>query len=209
MELEQNEYKRALSGVFLHMFTWFLLCYMRRRYFTMPKALGFLAFNIFAVTFLYLQSYMLAANSWSDPSSKIIYTLLMLSDCFFGFFYAALGNFLYSSGHFGFCTFPKIFFAVSIYFFFDDRLSQVLLAFVGTTIACYFTGLNAEELILDCHHENIVEFWTLDYYTLLYLDIPYIAKKCWYGVQDIMADTKERVFGSGKSKVAGKSDKND
>lgn len=85
----------------------------------------------------------------------------------------------------------------------------MLLAFVGTTIACYFTGLNAEELILDCHHENIVEFWTLDYYTLLYLDIPYIAKKCWYGVQDIMADTKERVFGSGKSKVAGKSDKND
>lgn len=44
------------------------------------------------------------------------------------------------------------------------------------------------------------EFHVLDYYSLTYLDLPYIAKMCYYAFADILIDLKQRVFRQGKEK---------
>lgn len=44
-----------------------------------------------------------------------------MSDAFFAFGYLVLSEYIYPSGFFGFTTFPKFFFAVCFYFWFDDR----------------------------------------------------------------------------------------
>ena len=121
MEFEDNEYRRTLWATIIHLVAWVFLCYLRRKHFTIPPILGFLTFNIFALSYFYLQSYMLSANTLGDPNSKIIYQSFVLADCFFGFLYVALSDYIFPSGHFWFCVFPKCFFALSFYFFFDDR----------------------------------------------------------------------------------------
>ena len=53
MEFEDNEYRRALWAGMLHMISWVFLCYMRRKYFAIPRLLGYLTFNIFVISYLY------------------------------------------------------------------------------------------------------------------------------------------------------------
>jgi hypothetical protein len=102
---------------------------------------------------------------------------LTLSDAFFSFLYISLSDYIYPTGHFGFCIFPKFFFVVSFYFYFNDRLWQIAAAYIWTGLINYLQGIVAEELLADCYHEEIVEFWTLDFFSLMYLDLPYIARK--------------------------------
>lgn len=54
IELEENEIKRALWGLLFHIAFWIMLCHLRRKNFTMPKVLGYLCFNIFALSYFYL-----------------------------------------------------------------------------------------------------------------------------------------------------------
>lgn len=64
-----------------------------------------------------------------------------------------------------------------------------------------FAGaLTAEELLGDCYHEKITEFRVLDYFSLLYLDLPYIARKVYEGIQDNIALYKERRAAASKDK---------
>ena len=98
----------------LHIVSWVFLCYLRRKNFSIPKALGWLTFNIFALTFLYLNSYMLTANTIGDPNSKIIYSILVVNDSFFSFIYVLLNDYIYPRGYSGFTIFPKIFIAVCL-----------------------------------------------------------------------------------------------
>lgn len=104
------------------MVAWSFLCYLRRKNFTIPPWLGLLTFNIFALTHCYLVCYALAANTSDDPNTKVLYYSFVLSDSLFGFLYAALSDYLFPSGLFWFSAVPKVFFAVSFYFYFDDRL---------------------------------------------------------------------------------------
>ena len=90
--------------------------------------------------------------------------------------------------------FPKFFFAISFYFFFDDRSMQILQFYITTSIISYLQGVLANELLADCEYEEITEFHTLDYYTLLYLDIFYIAHKCFDGVKFVVESLRERMF---------------
>ena len=54
MELEDNENKRTLWALMIHIITWCYLCYLRRKHFAIPRLLGFMIMNIFVLTFLYL-----------------------------------------------------------------------------------------------------------------------------------------------------------
>ena len=123
---------------------------------------------------------MLTANTFGgDPNTKTIFTAFQVSDSFFFFAYVFLNDYVYPQGVFGFTAFPKVFFAISFYFYFDDRLTEIFYLFIVTTLTSYLTGTVSEELMADCYHEDITEFHTIDYYALMYLDIPYIAKKCY------------------------------
>jgi hypothetical protein len=153
MEFEENEYRRALYAILIHVVAWVFLCYMRRKHFSIPSTLGMLTFNLFAVTMFYLQSYSLAANTIGDPNTKVIWQTMVVSDCFFGWLYCVLGDYLFPSGHFWFCTFPKFFFAVCFYFFFDDRGWQILYQYLGTSALTLLSGLAYEELLGDCYHD--------------------------------------------------------
>jgi len=201
MEFEENEYRRALWGIMIHLVAWMFLCQLRRKNFSIPNLLGWMTFNIFALTFLFLNSYMLSANTLGDPNSKMIYTSLVLSDAFFTFAYVLLNDHLYPSGYLGFSTFPKIFFTVCFYFYFDDRFIEILGLFALTTLQTGILGLHSEELLVDVHNEDVGDdFNVLDYYTLLYLDLPYIAKMVYYAISDIITDLKAKVFGVSKEK---------
>jgi hypothetical protein len=149
-----------------------------------------MTFNVFALTYLYTQSYSMTANTLGDPNSKIIYACFALSDAFFSFAYVSLSDYIYPWGHFGFCLFPKIFFAVSLYFFFDDRGTQIISFFLLTSGLAFLQGVVGEELLVDCHHEAISEFGLLDYFTLLYLDAPYLARKCVLSLSDMFFSRK-------------------
>ncbi len=69
---------------------------------------------------------MLTANTWGDPNSKVIFQTLVVSDCFFSFLYVSLNHYIFPSGHWAFCFFPKLFFLICFYFWFDDRLLYIL-----------------------------------------------------------------------------------
>ena len=125
MEFEENEYRRALWGCIFHIVSWVFLCYLRRKYFVIPRTLGFMTFNIFSISYFYCQCYSLCANTVSEPNTKMIYATLVLSDCFFGWLYVALSDFIYPYGYNGFCMFPKFFFAICFYFYFDDRFTLI------------------------------------------------------------------------------------
>jgi hypothetical protein len=198
MEFEENEYRRSLWAIMIHLVAWMFLCQLRRKNFSIPRGLGWMTFNIFALSFLYMNSYMLSANTLGDPNSKMIYTSLVLSDALFSFFYVLLNDHLYPSGYFGFTTFPKIFFTICFYFYFDDRLLEILGIFALTTLQTSLLGLHSEELLIDVHTEEVGDdFNVLDYYTLLYLDLPYICKMCFYAILDQIGNL---VFGPIKEK---------
>jgi hypothetical protein len=201
MEFEENEYRRSLWAIMIHVITWVFMCYLRRKNFSIPKALGWLTFNLFSLTFLYLNSYMLTTNTVGDPNSKIIYATLVVSDCFFSFLYVLLSDYLYPKGYFGFTVFPKIFVVISFYFYFDDRSSEILSYFVLTTLLTSLSGIHAEELLVDVYREEVGdEFNVLDYYSLLYLDVPYIAKMCYYAITDIISEYRDKLLGKKKDK---------
>ena len=136
-----------------------------------------MTFNAFVLSFFYLQCYSMSSNTLGDPNSKIIYSCFTLSDAFFSWMYTALNDYIHPSGYLGFCLFPKTFFLLCFYFHFDDRLFEIFSIFLVTSIINYLNGVVAEELLGDCFHEEITEFHTLDYYVLLFLDIPYMARK--------------------------------
>ena len=202
MELEENEFRRVQWALMIHVVSWVFLCQLRRKNFSIPKYLGWMTFNLFALTFLYLNSYMLAANTFGDPNSKIIYASLVVSDCLFTFLYVVLNDYLHPSGYLGFSLFPKIFLAACFYFYFDDRFYEILGVFALTSAQTAITGLHSEELMADVYREEVRvdEFHVLDYYSLIYLDLPYIAKMCYYAFADIIIDLKQRVFKQGKEK---------
>ena len=183
IELEDNEVKTGIWGLLIHLFAWVALCHQRRKHFMIPRGLGYMTFNAFVLTFFYLQCYSLTANTLGDPNSKIIYACFTLGDAFFAWLYTILNDYIHPSGLFGFCVFPKTFFAVAFYFQFDDRPQQILSLYFITSVINYLNGVSAEELLGDCYHEEITEFHTLDCYTLLYLDIPYLAFKCFDGIR--------------------------
>jgi hypothetical protein len=77
-------------------------------------------------------------------------------------------------GLFGFCTFPKVFLTVSLYFYYDDRLAYIMQVAIISTIMVIALGVLAEELLLDAYRDKIEEFSFIDYYIFLYLDLKYI-----------------------------------
>jgi hypothetical protein len=170
------------------------LCYLRRKNFAIPTTLGALTLNIFTISYLYTQSYALCANTLGDPNSKIIYATYSVSDAFFAFLYTLLSDYLYPWGFFGFSAFPKAFFAISFYFFFDDRLNQILYLYLLTNVLSYIQGIVCQELLLDCLDEEITEFGALDHYILMYLDAPYIVKKMWQGALIQVDEWKQWLF---------------
>lgn len=196
MELEENENKTTLWAFMIHLLSWCYLCYMRRKHFSIPIVLGFMIFNIFALTLFYLQSYCLSATSfYGDPNSKLIYQVFMVSDAFFMFAYVLLQDYLYSlSGNLPFTMFPKFFFMVSLYFLFDDRLKEIIALYLLTSLQTTVTAMTAEELLLDVLKEEVTEFGTLDYYTMAFLDVPYSIRMCYYGIKDRITELKDRMF---------------
>jgi hypothetical protein len=196
MELEENENKRTLWAFMIHVLTWCYLCYLRRKYFAIPKLLGFMIFNLFALTLFYLSSYSLGANGfYGDPNSRLIHQTFLISDAFFMFMYVLLQDYLYSlSGNLPFTMFPKFFFMISLYFLFDDRLGEIFAMYLLTSLQTTVTAMTCEELLLDVHREEVSEFGVLDYYAMGFLDVPYSIKMCYYGVKDRVAEVKERMF---------------
>lgn len=90
--------------------------------------------------------------------------------------------------------FPKFFFMISLYFLFDDRLGEIVAMYFLTTLQTTITAMTGEELLLDVHREEISEFGILDYYTMVYLDVPYSIRMCFHAVKDRVAEVKERMF---------------
>jgi hypothetical protein len=80
--------------------------------------------------------------------------------------------------------FPKFFFLICLYFYFDDRLTEILVMYGLTSIQTAVTGIVAEELLLDVHRDNVIEFGVFDYYTLIFLDVPYGLRMTYYAVLD-------------------------
>jgi hypothetical protein len=201
MEFEVNEMRRILWAIMIHTVAWVFLCNLRRKKFSIPKFIGWMTFNIFAVTFLFLNSYMLAANTIGDANSKMIYTSMVVSDAFFCFVYVLLNDYIHPSGYFGFSTFPKIFLLVCLYFYFDDRFNEILGFFALTTLQTGLLGLHSEEFLVDVNREEVGDdFNILDYYTLTYLDYLYISKMCYYAIVDILTDIKSKIIGAPKVK---------
>ncbi len=95
-----------------------------------------MVFNLFAVTLFYLQSYSLGANGfYGDPNSRMIHQTFLISDAFFMFMYVLLQDYLYSlSGNLPFTMFPKFFFAISLYFLFDDRPGEIAAMYFLTSL---------------------------------------------------------------------------
>ena len=120
IEIRQD---RMILSLLVHVISWILLVTMRDKHFTIPKMKGFLILNLFILTFIYLQLTILVT---SGPFRLIIFTFFALSDSFFGLLYATLNDYLYPSGFFFFCTFPKIFLVIGLYFYYDDRLAFIL-----------------------------------------------------------------------------------
>ena len=121
------------------------------------------------------------------------------------FFYILLQDYIYSlSGIVPFTMFPKIFFMICLYFYYDDRLNEILVMYGLSSLQTTITGMVAEELLLDVHRENVSEFGILDYYTLIFLDVPYGIRMCYYAIKERIMDFKERLFGS---KIQGEKDK--
>lgn len=138
MEFEENEFRYALWAMLFHVISWAYLCYLREKEFTMPKPIGYLTFNILFLSHIYLASYMLTANTVGDVYSKVILSLLFLSDALFGFLYVLLNHYIYPAGYFGFTFFPKIFFVISLYFYFDNRIAEILSYWALTSVLAYF-----------------------------------------------------------------------
>jgi hypothetical protein len=95
-----------------------------------------MTFNLFALTLFYLSAYTLSANSFfGDPSTKLIYQGMLLSDAFFMFFYVLLQDYIYSlSGNLPFTMFPKFFFLICYYFYYDDRFTQILTLYLLSSL---------------------------------------------------------------------------
>ena len=111
------------------------------------------------------------------------------------FIYVLLQDYLYSlSGNVPFTMFPKFFFMISLYFLFDDRLGEIVVMYLVTSLQTTVTAMTCEELLLDVHREEINEFGTLDYYAMGFLDVPYSIKMCYHGIKDRVAEVKERMF---------------
>lgn len=123
-----------------------------------------------------------------------IYLGLIFGDYLFGWMYVTLSDYIYPTGYFGFCLFPKIFFAVSYYFYFDDKMIQVLMMFALTCITCFINALAAEGLLIQCEADEIVEFSMLDFYTLLYLDVPYILLQSYHGICTLLEGFSVKLF---------------
>ena len=66
-----------------------------------------------------------------------------------------------------------------------------------TSILTGLTGIHAEELLVNVHNEEVGDdFNVLDYYSLLYLDLLYISKMCYYAISDWFTEIFHRLFGS-------------
>ena len=90
--------------------------------------------------------------------------------------------------------FPKFFFLISLYFHYDDRLYEILAMYALSSLQTAVTGMVAEELLLDVDREEVNEFGVLDYYTLIFLDLPYGARMCYYAIKDRISEFKNRLF---------------
>ena len=125
------------------------------------------------------------------------------------FIYVLLQDYLYSlSGNLAFTMFPKFFFMISLYFLFDDRIGEIMVMYLLTSLQTTVTAMTCEELLLDVHREEINEFGILDFYTMGFLDVPYSIRMCFYAIKDRIAEVKERMFVP-KDRGSGKKDKNE
>ena len=171
MDLEESESQLGLVTL-IHIACWFLLCRERRKHFTIPRILGYLLLGVYFLTQIFLQVSLVTLR---DPSYAYMFNFLILGDYIFGFLYTMLSDYIHPTGFFGFCFFPKFFFAFSLYFYYDDRAVQVFQLTIATIITTFINALTAEGLLLNCENDQITEFSFLDFYVLQYLDLPYIV----------------------------------
>ena len=93
-------------------------------------------------------------------------------------------NYIYPSGFYGFAVVPKVVFTVGFYFYYNDRLYQILYYAFLTIFSHLVQGLAAEELLCDSHNENITEFGAIDYYVILNMDLLYIYQRAFMNAKD-------------------------
>ncbi len=112
-----------------------------------------------------------------------------------------MNDHLYPSGYTGFTVFPKVFWGICFYFLFDDRPQEIILMFLVTSIQAWLTALHSEELLIEVYREEIKDdFHAIDYYTLIYLDLPYICKMLYYALSDLVGDLTSYLLGPRKAK---------
>lgn len=124
----------------------------------------------------------------------IFFLMLSISDTFFGYVYIFFGSYFHPSGFFGFAGFPKIFLTLAIYFLYDDRLFEIL-GYSALTLAIHtFSGLAFEDFLLACHFEKINEFSTIDFYILMYLDMPVVFIKGAHNFKEYSLEFYDKLF---------------
>ncbi len=123
---------------------------------------------------------------------------MSVNDTFFGYIYTFFGSYFHPSGYFAFSTFPKFFLTLACYFLYDDRLTEILGYVALTSLIHAFNGFAFEDYMLACHFENINEFNTIDFYILMYLDLPVLFLK---GCHNFKEHAKERYDSLFKAKV--------
>ena len=153
---------------------------VRKNKFTTPRLMGYMVFNIFVMSHVYLQGTVVINQG---PRFILIYIMMLVSDSFFTLIYITFNHYIFPSGVFGFTIVPKVFLCLALYFQYDDTLSFILKSGFVTTILAFSQGTICEELMLDAHRDEITEFSVLDYYVILYLDLTYIVPKLYYNAK--------------------------
>jgi hypothetical protein len=180
MDLERNEFRTVLALI-IHIACWVLLVQLRRKHFSIPRVQGYLVLNLFFLSYFYLSTIIVL---YQGTSTLLILTHLTITDLVFGVIYTSLSDYLHVSGYLGFSLVPKFFMALCLYFYYDDRLDLIIQYSFYTLVINAVTALATEELLVDCYNEEITEFAVIDYFVLMYMDIPYILSKARLNFKD-------------------------
>mmetsp|Transcript_373 Transcript_373/g.221 ORF Transcript_373/g.221 Transcript_373/m.221 type:complete len:201 (+) Transcript_373:2-604(+) len=184
MYIEHHTEKLALSLI-THLLSGMLLVLMRNFRFTIPRFLGSLIFSFFLISSFYLSMAMVVHRGYIPI---FIHQFFVLNDALFTYIYSIFTHYVFPSGVFGFCIFPKVFLLFCLCVYFDDRIQLIFGFFALTTVTSAILGIVIEEIIQDCLQEEIHEFGTLDYFSFFYLDLYYIGYKLKLNLKESLND---------------------
>ena len=140
-------------------------------------------------------------SSINDPIKMFFYSLMTLSDSAILLYYLTIGNNIWKGGALAWQGVPKAFWCLALWFLHPDKGQVLFCIWVMTSMVSAASIVTMRETMMATHfHADMIlqgadGFGTVEFFTCIHLDVPFIFKAVWLNISDEIARS-QRIKGT-------------